>query len=768
MHGQMLAAQDAVADKRSHYGKDKPWTPGSQASEFIRQQQVIVLDSGPPQGSGNWEAEEERKHLKAWVVLSSTHILIYNCPPTCPSKKDLLSVESDNTGCKYPNNGVPSWWMDISTVEVGTMTEFVDTLSLPPSSETEHAECTGRKWPWVPLMKYCMKLTGLAGESQEKVSTEFCDQDQGILITWRNDIEQTFLNAHGIKGHMIDQKVRDAVDKIEIESREEIDKFYISELPLDAMAPLLCKGVAAGQRKSQVVNDLTRSPNKKSDIAHLDARMRFTEGQAVPFFPGKNSRSKAKFFFSPDGSMIIKMIREEEYTTLWGMVNDCSYSKRLTEVGEGKSSLLNPIILAFIDANQYWVVMRSEYVPKVIADQLPPKGSKWRRDFHNDIKPGNMVSDRKEFARMVMNERLLTGLQMTPALDDILTRLETDVDYLANKKLMDYSLLVFGSFVELDHDDAGSRDFFSPSVGVMPGAFNTVQKVAAGKVDADGFPLGTLSMGGLQHSSLTKPSPKQRLQKAVTLASQCGMECSERPRKLVDVTGRLNKDEGGDYHYRWSGKSYRCCCIELKPGDSALVRSPCALVQLAGGSGKCGSLLGSRFHSYYRPSVGGKCLIEWDQWQEIAGLSFLSGRSIHQHAGWALPQEVLTLQQMKIASRVESCAIVCVTVADYLLQSTTMKQVENIVLIPVYSGRKWSDYDTRTVRLLRCLIGGQPPAEPQDEDKKRPGLLKLFLQETHDPLQPNEMLWKYCKEDFPEVRVLDDMKVVEELVQMQL
>merc|ERR1719410_2782725 len=107
------------------------------------------------------------------------------------------------------------------------------------------------------------------------------------------------------------------------------------------------------------------------------------------------------------------------------------------------------------------------------------------------------------------------------------------------------------------------------------------------------------------------------------------MACSERPRKLVDVTGQLQKES--DSHNKWAGKSYRCCCIELKPGDSALVNSPCALVQLAEGGGRadCGGLLGSRFHSYHRPSVGGKCLIDWDQWQETAGLKFLSGRSVH-------------------------------------------------------------------------------------------------------------------------------------------
>jgi len=30
------------------------------------------------------------------------------------------------------------------------------------------------------------------------------------------------------------------------------------------------------------------------------------------------------------------------------------------------------------------------------------------------------------------------------------------------------------------------------------------------------------------------------------------------------------------------------------------------------------------------------------------------------------------------------------------------------------------------------------------------------------------MMWKDCNEDFPEVQVLDDMKIVEELVQTKL
>merc|ERR1712008_24247 len=140
---------------------------------------------------------------------------------------------------------------------------------------------------------------------------------------------------------------------------------------------------------------------------------------------------------------------------------------------------------------------------------------------------------------------------------------------------------------------------------------------------------------------------------------------------------------------------------------------------------------------------------------------------VHDHAVGLEPRESLTLQQMKIASRVESCAIVCVSVADYLLQSTFAKKVENIALIPVYKGRKWSDYDTRTVRLLRCLIGGQPPLEPQPQDNKRPGLFNLFLENRRGPLQANEMMWKDCTEEFPEVRVVDDMKVVQALVQMR-
>jgi len=181
-----------------------------------------------------------------------------------------------------------------------------------------------------------------------------------------------------------------------------------------------------------------------------------------------------------------------------------------------------------------------------------------------------------------------------------------------------------------------------------------------------------------------------------------------------------------------------------------------------------GDLLGSRFQAYYRDKVGGKCLIDWDQWQDTAGLKFLSGRSLHDHVALK-PREPLTLQQMKIVSRVETCAVVCVSVADYLLESTFAKDLENIALIPVYMGRKWSDYDTRTVRLLRCLIGGQPPTEPQTEYKKRPGLLELFLlPNLQDPPTANQMIWKDCTEDFPEVRVLDDLEVVEQLVQMRL
>jgi len=614
-----------------------------------------------------------------------------------------------------------------------------------------------------------MKITGLAGESEERVSTHFCSFTRKILTSWQTDIGQMFLNAHGIKGNMIAQKVQDAVAKVEsdrtslqgqLDNSNAVEfKDYSSKL-LEAMAPLLCM--------SRLKNNSGQGQtlDKKSDKAHLDAHMRFTEGQAVPFRPGKNSRSKAKFFFSPDSSLIIKMIREEEYKTLWGMVNDCSYSTRLTEEGYGKSSLLNPIVLAFMDAGQYWIIMQRERTPPIVADKLPPKEAHWRRDFHNDIKPGNMVSDRKDVAKMVMNERMLTGLQMVPALDVVMARLEIDVDYLASKDLMDYSLLVYGSFIELDHNDKGSRDFFSPTAGPDRDTMTT----ASAKKLLESLRQSSLGLNG---GSLTSPSPKQWLQKAVTLTPQCGMACSERPRKLVDVTRQLKRE--GESHYRVSAKLYRCCCIEMKPGDSALIRSPCALVQLAEDSGKmkCGDLLGSRFHSYHRPLVGGRCLIEWDQWPETAGLKFLSGHTAYDAKDSSTKsQEAATLQQMKITDHVESCAIVCVSVADYLLQSTFGKQMENIVLIPVYRGRKWSAYDTKTVHLLRCLLGGQPPTEQLLEDKKRPGLVSLFRPSTFPgpprPTEMNEMTWNDCKDVFPEVQVLDDMKLVERLVQATL
>mmetsp|Transcript_32122 Transcript_32122/g.63293 ORF Transcript_32122/g.63293 Transcript_32122/m.63293 type:complete len:327 (-) Transcript_32122:345-1325(-) len=326
-----------------------------------------------------------------------------------------------------------------------------------------------------------------------------------------------------------------------------------------------------------------------------------------------------------------------------------------------------------------------------------------------------------------------------------MARLETDVDYLASKKLMDYSLLVYGSIIELDHDDPASQAFFAPSLPAMPrdspysnGAIPAMQKLA--------------------------------LQQAVRLAPQCGMTCSARPRMLVDITKKLQQT--GESHYYWSGKSYRCCCVELKPGDSALVHSPCALVQLsAEGKTDCGHLFGSRFHAYKRSSVGGRCLIEWDQWPDIASLdlTFLSGRTVFEHSGSLNSHEQLTLQQRMTLSRVESCAVMCISVADYLLQDSTWKTMENIAMIPIYGGLKWSDYDVRTVRLLRCLVGGQPPTHPQSEDKKRPGLLKLFLpQKKPHPLLPNELTWNDCTNEFPEVRVLDDMEVVKQLVQRKL
>merc|ERR550532_2955378 len=129
--------------------------------------------------------------------------------------------------------------MDISTIEASTNTDFPKIGYIDFAPKVADAECLSRKWPFESAFKHCMKLTGFAGESQEKASTEFCTGHKAMLTTWQTDIEQMFLNFHDIKGNMIAQKVVEAVERIEDERGLGFG-YHNEELASDAMAPLLC------------------------------------------------------------------------------------------------------------------------------------------------------------------------------------------------------------------------------------------------------------------------------------------------------------------------------------------------------------------------------------------------------------------------------------------------------------------------------------------------------------------------------------------------
>jgi len=391
-------------------------------------------------------------------------------------------------------------------------------------------------------------------------------------------------------------------------------------------------------------------------------------------------------------------------------VQDCSYHqhvvKKDSDAGSFTVSLINPTYLAFESSHQFWMVMKVEAMPEAISKLLPQTGPPCRRDFGKDLKPGRMKSDRTAFARQVMQQAMLTGLHWRNSVSQAYDGLIQDSKFFSHHNLVDYSLLMTGSVISYNPHDKNSHTFF-------------------------------------------RGHGKDSLLQAVAKLPQCGMECSSRERDLVDVTAKLTQHDAA--HVQWGGQSYKCCCIELGLGESVLVKSPCALVS---GTAGCGTLLGRRFHSYWRSSVGGRCLVrhggvalEDRKWLDSLNPMMLAGNS--NDVSWP-------------PWHLEVCAVVCVALLDYLLPLSIGKSIENVATLPLYGSLKWSDYGPKVRHLFHCLADSVPRVANTDKSNN---MLRHFLSEPHFDA---ERTANQCKDVFPKPEKSMDANVLESLVGWQL
>jgi len=601
---------------------------------------------------------------------------------------------------------MPRWWIHVGTIRVGRYRDFGQRRQLKKefNQKCEHA---------LLAYQHCVEVSGVvetfAHDDMQK-DILICHTHKKNMTDLVAHMQKSFWEFHDVKGPSIQEKVLHATAAVDFAGR--------SALVPAAFSPPRCILKDAITPEEESLQELYKIVNQ-----HLQA-------QPVPFSPGKNSRSKAKFFYSLDRELVIKMVRKEEYDVLWGLAKDCTYHRRLSEDGmgsllDGMGSLLNQILLALTDSGQHWIIMRAEKLPSVI-EQLLPEGS-WRRDFHLDIKPGNMVSDREALALAVMQERMLMGGYLAPGMDTVLANLEKDLVYIDSKGLIDYSLLLYGSVLRRTDDD-DSYTFFSSSKRL--GSETKMHKMR-----------------------------KRWLEEMVEMTPNCGMQCSTRPANLIDVSGLL--DASITKHLDWHGVSYQCCCFSLRPGDSALMQSPCVLVQVESGAANSGcGRFGKRFHSYHRPSVGGRCLVEmrgrggWAPWHDF---HFLDPAVLARDRGnYLVPGEV----------RVQSCTLMCAAIIDYLMEKSFVKHVEEIGLAPWYGEKKWTDYGEKTLHLLKCVVGGEPPLDAEDSQGS---LLETLLAKSPPWHNPQVALsWNDCMDVFPTFTAEEDAAVVKNLVVLVL
>eukprot|EP00930_Biecheleria_cincta_P018858 TRINITY_DN14554_c0_g1_i1.p1 TRINITY_DN14554_c0_g1~~TRINITY_DN14554_c0_g1_i1.p1 ORF type:complete len:720 (-),score=75.70 TRINITY_DN14554_c0_g1_i1:77-2236(-) len=374
--------------------------------------------------------------------------------------------------------------------------------------------------------------------------------------------------------------------------------------------------------------------------------------EILPYVPGSNSRSGASFFYSGGQQYIAKRVRSLEFDALQDLVADGKYRSLINN-----GSTLNTIYCGFESKGDDWIIMKAERLPNEVA-RIFPKDDESVVHFFMDVKPAPMTSDLSQILKLVLSEQLLRGVRLADfeQWGRVLQLVSTDISFLQEHDLIDYSFFMHGAFIDIP---SGQQ---------------------------------TLWLENVQAAIRAELNPG------------CAFGCrpgNATQKMLVDVTSLV----GAQNKISMNGTTYKCCCKELDVFASASELSPCVLVNtnakplsIFGRRDGCANLVGKRWHSYWRDSSPGRCLVG------LGMQAAQNGASTFEQDKFLLP-ETLGITAPP-ATSVTRCGIFCVSIADYLLPYNAWNRFESAALAVYYGAKKWGQYASKMEELLGCLGAG--------------------------------------------------------------
>lgn len=502
----------------------------------------------------------------------------------------------------------------------------------------------------------CNVVTGCEDLSCKggRTQVQFCSESDDALTKWRIAIDDTYLAISHLQ-----ERLAPAIARAVEAALTTNDETPTTDIMSDCFSPFVTRG------------DYTKAT---VDILRNLAAA-FSAGVEAHRF-GKNSRSGSSFFFSMDRGFIAKRVRDYELHALWKASRNGDYARRI----ENGTSALNPIYVAFSSLSDSWIVMRAERlapaVQNLIGDGLVP--------FSFDVKPPPLTSDLGIASETFIVMHALSGYRFSEAYrPSMFNSLLVDSEFLDANGLVDYSFLLNGAF------------------------FNGKVAVEGAAATKDGLDLEWFN--ALQAAATSKPG--------------CDFSCAapssssalpNLPRQLVDVTQLV--EVYNDSITVGSGV-YKCCCLALQPGDIAMLRSPCALVNRNADPRysimrreACGNLVGDgSWHSYSRaaslPVTNGRCILGVGVWPRSVSTSPEAPTPI-----MVGPEAAFGAKGFREEYHIRApCGFMCVSVLDYLLPMNLWNELENVALIPWYGERKWTMYRKRLHDAFRCLLWTSPP-----------------------------------------------------------